>query len=792
MPGIDQWRSLVGERRDALRLAEDETARRRVVVARTDTALADALRTGDLAEVARLTDERRAAEQAHADAVRRTRDLRDRVTDRLGDWVHRLGERLGGDHQVALDGVDPAVPIALLPVRIETRFAGTTSEPVLQVRIYPDDLHVDDHEPLLSQEEVDAGRAYWTARRTGPEDQTWAALAARLGPYRALWVREQTQPADPATDPLAFPDVAVRAPGTSRPTVARGLPDLFLVRVRSGSWTRTVPTSAVADALQVGPDLSAAVPPTTVDEGDPALLGDEVVTLGEGTAWLSDFDAAVAAGMAVAVPLPPRTTHVDEVLVTGVCPSLDPAAVEQLVGELVASHRVTHGAGFVAPGTPTNNLADTTSGWDSRPDPSRLDPAARPAPATDGNAAVLATALGLAPETLARLVGADDRDAVESQVMARALFEATWGPFLRTQAQPGFPLRHLPQVHTHATGWVRGAGPLPTVRLGRQPYGVLPVQPSRPWRPAANDDDVTGWLAGYLPRVRRLWLSGRTSTPTGVAAYSHEPVSTRFRVRTTTSASARSIYDALGLGDFPGGPGVQDRRLMAELALGDFLPLFATQNFAKDPVDLWLPMTDEHDLDFLLVAPEPKQATSILGLLLRNAALQMSANLADQLVHPLPDGVLEMSVTPAPTFDLSAVAALSELAVSATPEVSVVGVAPLSEKLSARVLGDAGTEVSVADRVAELIEAPQPVGDLGRYRHLDAFRTFRSAHADLAAIPVERRARLAGEVLDCASHRYDAWVTSLATRRLAALRSDAREDCSSARGAWSRASRGAR
>ena len=62
------------------------------------------------------------------------------------------------------------------------------------------------------------------------------------------------------------------------------------------------------------------------------------------------------------------------------------------------------------------------------------------------------------------------------------------------------------------------------------------------------------------------------------------------------------------------------------------------------------------------------------------------------------------------------------------------------------------------------------VADLLEYKHADAFRTFRDAHAELAAIPSERRARLAGEVLDCASHRYDAWVTSLATKRLSQLR----------------------
>ncbi len=768
MPGLDEWRVRLGEQRDDLRAAEDATARTRWDLARADDLLAEALRAGDHAGVERAADERRAAERAHVDAVRRSEGLRDRVTDRLRDVLDRIGERLGGDHEVELEGVDPAVPIALLPVRLETRFAGPDTAPVLQVRVYPDDLHVDDHEPDLSPEEVEAGKAYWTSLRTDPEDQAWSVLAARLGPYRALWVREQLRPSDPAGDPLAFPDVTLRADGTSRPPVARALPDLFLVRVRAGDWRRTVPGKPVADTLQVGLDLSGVSTPEQVDEGDPAVLGDEVVTLGKGTAWLSDFGAALEAGMAVEVPLPAHTSYVDEVLVTGVCLSLDPDAAGTVVEDLVARHHVTHGAGFVPPGTPTNNLADSTSGWDSRPDPSRLDPSARPAVAGDGNAAVLAQALGLARDGLETLPYAEGRDAAESVVMARALFEATWGPFLRTQAQPGFPLRVLPLVHAHATTWVRGGGPLPAVRLGRQPYGVLPVQPRRPWRPHHGDDELTAWLGEHLPRLRRLWLAGRGSAPTGVAAYSHEPVSSHYRVRTSSSSSARSIFDALGLGDFPGGPGVQDRRLMAELDIGDFLPMFATQRFARDPVDLWLPLADEHDLDFFLVAPNPKEATSVLGLLLRNAALQLSDNLADQLLHPLGDGaLLGLAAARTPTLGLDR---LTEVAVSTTPEVTVGGMQPLSAKLSARVPDAAGAEVSVQDRIAADVVVGAQV-DVARYHHLDAFRTYAGAHRDLGAIPVERRARLAAEVLDCASHRYDAWVTSLATRRLSQLRS---------------------
>ena len=573
MTDLDQVRARLATGRARLRAAEELTSRTRWALDQADGQLADARRLGDDVLVAQAEREQAAAAREHAAAVERLPGLRGRLVDGLADVVDRLHDQIGieGDHEVELVGVDQAVPIALFPVRLETRFAGPDEAPVLRVRIFPDDLHIDDHEPDLSQEEVTCGQEYWTAVRAGvAEGEAWSALSARLGPYRALWVREQLQPVNDAGAPT-FPEVTLRAGGTSRPPVARALPDLFMVRVRAGGWSSTVPGKAVADTLQVGLDLAGLTPPPAQPGGDPTVLGDDVVVLGEEARWLSDFAAAVEAGMAVEVPLPARTTEVTDVVVAGVCLSLTPDDAGSLVHDLVDRHRVTHGAGFVAPGTPTNNLADSTSGWLSRPDPSRLDPATRPTAGEDSNAAVLAHALGLDPAVLSGLVGAADRDSAESEVMARALFEATWGPYLRSQAQPGFPLRLLPQVHGHVTGWVRGGGPLPTVRLGRQPYGVLPVQPRRPWKPD-GDDAFTSWLGGYLPRVRQLWLSGRSATPAGVAAYAHEPVSSRYRVRTVSASAARPFWTSLGLGEGGTDPDVQERRLVAELGLGEVLP----------------------------------------------------------------------------------------------------------------------------------------------------------------------------------------------------------------------------
>lgn len=764
MPDHTRLRELLADDREALHAVEATVTGTRWRLAQAVSQYGDALRSGDPRAIARAADLRDDAVRRHEEAVGTAASLRAQGLSHLADGVDTLRDELR-EGQVAL-GMDSDLPIALLPVRLETRFAGTDDEPVLQVRIYPDDVHVDDHEPLLSPEEETAARAYWTDVRAGvPEVQAWSTLADRFGPYRALWLRERLQPLDTASPPT-FPTVDLRPPGTSRPATARALPDLFLVRVRAGAgWSDIAVGSAVADGLQLGPDLSGVTPTSSSTVADPTVLSaDEVVDLGAETRWLTDFGAAKAAGMAVEVPLPPGTREVRDVTVAGVCLSLTPDDAGALVRDMVAVHRVTRGAGFVEPGTPTNNLADSTSGWASRVDPARLDPATRPVAGADSDAGVLARGLGVDRETLAGLVGAESRTAAESVAMARALFEATWGPYLRHQAQPGFPPALLPQFHAHATAWVRGGGPLPTVRLGRQPYGVLPVQPAGPWKPA-GDDELSTWLAGFLRRVRPLWLSGRQDTPSGVAAYTHEPVSTRFRVRTANASMTGPLLADLGLAGAD--DAVQERRIVAELGLGEVVPLVTLQLFAPETVDLWLPMSDERDLDFPFVAPDPKQATSVLGLLLRNACLQMSEDIADQLLTPVEDlQVQGLTARPQHAF---AVAELSEVAVSSTSDVTVGPAVPLSDKLSQIVRADVGAQVTVREQIQRVVE--EPVGPaLERYWHIDALRSFRDVHPELAAIPPDRRARLAGEVLDCASHRYDAWVTSLATRRLAHLR----------------------
>ena len=66
------------------------------------------------------------------------------------------------------------LPLVLLPVRLETRFftlADRSTE--LRVRVFPDKIHLDSHEPDLTADEQTWGKHYW--------EQNWRAGANEDG-----------------------------------------------------------------------------------------------------------------------------------------------------------------------------------------------------------------------------------------------------------------------------------------------------------------------------------------------------------------------------------------------------------------------------------------------------------------------------------------------------------------------------------------------------------------------------------------------------------------------------------
>ncbi len=98
------------------------------------------------------------------------------VIDRPRDWWDLPDIGVGS---AAFAALDDGVPVLFLPARIETRFTDPTGTQArkLKVRVYPDQVHVDDHDTGLTPREIKIGRAYWRAwrkaarrRRRGRQD----------------------------------------------------------------------------------------------------------------------------------------------------------------------------------------------------------------------------------------------------------------------------------------------------------------------------------------------------------------------------------------------------------------------------------------------------------------------------------------------------------------------------------------------------------------------------------------------------------------------------------------------
>ena len=168
----------------------------------------------------------------------------------------------------------PARPVVLLPVRLETRFfpqADGSSE--LRVRVYPDKVHMDTHEPGLTTDELTWGQHFWEQTWRAGNDQergkaAWRQLADRFDPPRAAWVAHALKPLNPgdrpanpvAADqplpkPVRFPSPATKAEAWTRAPETRVLPNLWVVLgYKNGRLVVNVKGGLIPDPLATGPD----------------------------------------------------------------------------------------------------------------------------------------------------------------------------------------------------------------------------------------------------------------------------------------------------------------------------------------------------------------------------------------------------------------------------------------------------------------------------------------------------------------------------------------------------------
>jgi hypothetical protein len=769
------------------------------------------------AAVAELEARVEAGEQAVADLRADAAAASPQDRPRIVAALRRAQQRLSRDRQALADAraeldallADPLrqlpadFPIVLLPVRIETRFAMDAAGQALLVRVYPDEIAVDDHRDALTEAEVAAAARFWErvwrAGRSDPaaERSAFVDLAAEVGLTRALFAMHATAPDDqgrpsdpvPPPAPLASPPVLADLPRAGEeqlePAVSRVLPDRWTVLgFRGGALVAQAEGLPILDPLPLGPSAATAALPNGDGAGPP---------LEDAIRWLADFEAALAVGMAVRVPLS-DTAGFDRLIVLGVRPT-DPETGARAVEQLLDAQRYADGLGFLAAGAPTNNTDADRSAWTRFPDAAAAFDADRERTiGPSANAATVAAALGVEPAALAGTAHAAGEDTLDARAMQVALWPATAAYFLETLMHPVADDATVAAVRELFVEAVRGLGPLPALRIGRQPYGLLPAIALRRWRPAAADAPQHRKLVDLIGRLAPEWLAATArAAPRAVprvgrpgadpdqellAILGRDAQSGSYRLRPARGdLSARATAPLVGTLDGGGALADAAHRLVGG---GNVRPRLAgfqwdtrTARIRRAPVIEGAlsetdplppdPASGRNYLEFL--AQRRKEAfggpgvRSLLFQLAQYACRLADADVAVQLRRP-PSVATAKAVLEPDLVDVDSPAGATETLprLLARPARDVVG-------------GQIPPNQTVEEFVATATPADIERLGLGDLRPVfGRAAAVRAALGRLARRPTAALDRLVRATLDVCSHRLDAWMTAYAIRRLADVR----------------------
>lgn len=682
----------------------------------------------------------------------------------------------------------------------------TGNQQELWVRIYPDQIAINSHEPELTPQEIADGTSYWDAVwSAGLPPATldaiqapWRGLASLYGATRAAWIALQMTPTNLSSQPIAatpqggtpspapiFPKPVTRDSSWEKPALAALLPDSWTVVLEKTGATSSFRGGPITTNLAVGltPGAGAFPPGTPVDSG---------------LQWLVDFNQALAAGMALKIPLSAdqHTAGFDRIYVYG----LRSQGTVADFAALIDAHHFTDGFAFVPQGSPTNNTTDASSAF-SRQDPDfsisfaveRQSPLNTDA-AADGNK--FASLLGLDPSYFAHVRYADGHNQQSSTDAVTALWPSTLGYFLDQMMASTFNAGQIEDARQYVIANAAPRGPIPAFRTGRTPYGVLPVTSLKRYKPTVRPapPSVEAPLVDFIERLWQTWLDSSAAAPhmqtSGdpdqqlVAALGMDASSMAFRGRAILGDDF--LWNYL---NFVRMPASTQKNWWASHLAGGRQALDSFGYNAWDPRVIHLGMApNSFSISFPTVQTAPLSETGLLandadlggGVKVNYIEWLRQASIddirAENYPGPQPTSLLYKILRQSVLLDYVTLAQTSEilagrLAITQVREVELAAMPSISSAPPAVSPWEVLARPSIPNPALTWADYlvtvnPPPESPFARLADL------RASLDRLANLPTAELDRLLTEFLDSCSHRLDVWASAVANALLQRARSN--------------------
>jgi hypothetical protein len=624
----------------------------------------------------------------------------------------------------------------LAPLRIETRFTAPDAAAgrpkwLCRLRVFPDEFSMLRPPPPPSPKELELLNEAIAAPAQDPpidEKAAFGALAKAVGAARAVWLLRTIARIEVDGNMVADPASAHERDDTEWPAthLPHGLPPELQVwrvpRIGAAALTKTL----VLDRKKIADDMNLR---SLSDEA--TLLDGDLPKV-----WWNSFDRAVDVGLATSFELDAAELDLDAIVVVG--------AGDTESAELVTAHTTTGRLAVLAQGTPTNTVngeATTELGRDPQAwfPLVAADPALQP-----GTDAVVRALTGASPAAMPLQGGGIDSAGAQS-ALVMSLWNVLWGRMIRDVTGA---------TEAALAIWAREnlapEGAYPAIRVGEQPYGIVPATALHRWvalpGDPAGEGEIREWSLAWRASAALATEKGGNVTGAAtdklVAMLGETAPSRKWGVRFVASlAVARALRAAAGM------PTVDttdwDNAIAGALAgqprpVHPLAPVSALYALPSEPID----RHDKADILLALLTRSPMELQErqdplgLLGHLLREEMLLGRARIGlafKQLSAGMPvDPDAPLPIFP-PSFELITLitqgddASLRALATSGDPHAREAAHRFETTRKSAK---------EVIDRWIK-----------------DPDRVF----ATLLA------------VLDTTNHRVDPWVMGIANRRLRAL-----------------------